>query len=393
MGSDSSGSSAGEGMGGKGMKMGKGGRGGAGVLSRYLNAKEQFDQPQQDEALASTQANEDSNKERTEVETNGDTILSHEGQRRSAERPFATNGSGVQLNGNGLKGKPLADDYSAAKLLSEIGFQRNWSDEDIDRDVRVMQDQRLYTLVDLRLLGPKAWREVPLLPIVKELLQRAAWQNFGRNTLKEKKKEERQKAAKLLYQAEEEYSSSSSNSESEMGKKKKTDKESKENAKATKKADKLEKKEAKRADKDLRKDGQNETIEAPIGSVIPEGISPESMSAFAAISAYLNGTASNVPNEPVPRKPEPLTNGVPQQPRFLSTPVVTGSKIKATASDGKTYEFDRWCPHKGVDLAKGPIVGTRIICPKHRWEFDLARGGVCVDKPGKSVNACVVNDW
>ncbi|KAI8812630.1 hypothetical protein BJ742DRAFT_655035, partial [Cladochytrium replicatum] len=263
---------------------------------------------------------------------------------------------------------PLADEYSATKLISEIGTQRKWSEGDINRDVKVMQDQRLYTVADLRLLGPEAWREVPLLPIVKELLRRAAWHGVGRAKLKEKKKEEKnmKKAAKMRYKAEEEFSSSSSSSESEM-ERDKVNKENNENAKEKKKADKLEKKEAKRAEKDLENGEHvlNEKIGAPNGTVLPEGISLES----------------------------PLANGAPQQPRFLAAPVVTASKIKATASDGKTYEFDRWCPHKGVDLAKGPLVGTRIICPKHRWEFDLARGGVCVDKPGKSVNACVVNDW
>jgi nitrite reductase/ring-hydroxylating ferredoxin subunit len=38
------------------------------------------------------------------------------------------------------------------------------------------------------------------------------------------------------------------------------------------------------------------------------------------------------------------------------------------------------------------VQGGALICHKHNWRFDLARGGAC-NKKGKSIHAvCVGND-
>eukprot|EP00123_Amoebidium_parasiticum_P009006 comp19150_c0_seq1/m.21827 comp19150_c0_seq1/g.21827 ORF comp19150_c0_seq1/g.21827 comp19150_c0_seq1/m.21827 type:complete len:357 (-) comp19150_c0_seq1:601-1671(-) len=55
--------------------------------------------------------------------------------------------------------------------------------------------------------------------------------------------------------------------------------------------------------------------------------------------------------------------------------------------DGKMYEVDRYCPHKGVDMmGKSQVRNGQLICLKHDWEFDLTGGGMC-RKKGKSINA------
>lgn len=49
---------------------------------------------------------------------------------------------------------------------------------------------------------------------------------------------------------------------------------------------------------------------------------------------------------------------------------------------GEQYEVDRYCPHKGADLLGVPVISSILECPRHRWKFDLSRGGACVE--GKS---------
>jgi nitrite reductase (NADH) small subunit len=42
--------------------------------------------------------------------------------------------------------------------------------------------------------------------------------------------------------------------------------------------------------------------------------------------------------------------------------------------NGKPLALDNVCPHRGGPLAEGVIEHGKIVCPWHRWEFDLATG-------------------
>jgi hypothetical protein len=53
----------------------------------------------------------------------------------------------------------------------EIGEQRNWSAESIASDCRILREQRLKTVSDLRILTESSWKDIPLLPIVKDCLR------------------------------------------------------------------------------------------------------------------------------------------------------------------------------------------------------------------------------
>lgn len=44
---------------------------------------------------------------------------------------------------------------------------------------------------------------------------------------------------------------------------------------------------------------------------------------------------------------------------------------------GTRYAINRFCPHEGGDLSQGWIAGKTIMCPRHRWIFDLEQGGQC----------------
>lgn len=44
----------------------------------------------------------------------------------------------------------------------------------------------------------------------------------------------------------------------------------------------------------------------------------------------------------------------------------------------RRYSIHRYCPHQGADLTQGWVEeGRFLVCPRHRWRFDLADGGKC----------------
>lgn len=65
---------------------------------------------------------------------------------------------------------------------------------------------------------------------------------------------------------------------------------------------------------------------------------------------------------------------------------------------GKAAAVDAFCPHMGMDLSKGHVVGENIKCLFHEWKFDSS--GKCVDIPclkkkvenGKSVQGYPVEE-
>ncbi len=65
---------------------------------------------------------------------------------------------------------------------------------------------------------------------------------------------------------------------------------------------------------------------------------------------------------------------------------VGGKKIAVFNAGGTFYAIDNTCRHRGGPLGEGEVYGTRVICPWHGWEYDLATG--CnVDDPSVTV-AC-----
>jgi UDP-MurNAc hydroxylase len=54
---------------------------------------------------------------------------------------------------------------------------------------------------------------------------------------------------------------------------------------------------------------------------------------------------------------------------------------------GCKYSIDRYCPHQGADLKYAWSEGDRfLICPRHRWSFDLMKEGSCDGNSG-TINA------
>jgi len=59
---------------------------------------------------------------------------------------------------------------------------------------------------------------------------------------------------------------------------------------------------------------------------------------------------------------------------------------------GCRYSVDKWCPHQGADLSQGWIEEDRyLVCPRHRWRFDLQNDGACMDNDG-TVNCIALEE-
>jgi nitrite reductase/ring-hydroxylating ferredoxin subunit len=64
------------------------------------------------------------------------------------------------------------------------------------------------------------------------------------------------------------------------------------------------------------------------------------------------------------------------------------------SADGRASVLDAHCPHLGADLAAGgEVVGDRVVCPFHNWEFDAS--GQCVKIPNcaKIPKKAVTRAW
>ena len=60
---------------------------------------------------------------------------------------------------------------------------------------------------------------------------------------------------------------------------------------------------------------------------------------------------------------------------------------------GRRYSVRRFCPHQGGDLSCGWIDHDRFLtCPRHRWQFDLLRGGECTTNATSIQAVCLEPD-
>jgi UDP-MurNAc hydroxylase len=50
------------------------------------------------------------------------------------------------------------------------------------------------------------------------------------------------------------------------------------------------------------------------------------------------------------------------------------SEIMERQVNGRSLRMLRFCPHEGEDLRDATIVDNCLVCPRHRWEFDLSTG-------------------
>jgi UDP-MurNAc hydroxylase len=57
---------------------------------------------------------------------------------------------------------------------------------------------------------------------------------------------------------------------------------------------------------------------------------------------------------------------------------------------GKKYSVKRFCPHQGGDLSCGWMEKDRfLVCPRHRWQFDLIQDGRCTSNATSIEAVCL----
>jgi len=58
--------------------------------------------------------------------------------------------------------------------------------------------------------------------------------------------------------------------------------------------------------------------------------------------------------------------------------IATPLKRAVIAAGSARYAVHRYCPHQGADLTEGWVEGGHLlVCPRHRWQFDLEKQGRC----------------
>ena len=80
-----------------------------------------------------------------------------------------------------------------------------------------------------------------------------------------------------------------------------------------------------------------------------------------------------------------------RQGEVIGRPFLDGRIIAFRDEHGVAQILSAYCPHMGADLSVGTMVGGRVACAFHKWEYD--GGGVCRktgigDPPPKNARLC-----
>lgn len=65
---------------------------------------------------------------------------------------------------------------------------------------------------------------------------------------------------------------------------------------------------------------------------------------------------------------------------------VGGKDLALYNVEGTFYCTDNTCVHRGGPLGEGFVQGSRVVCPWHGWQYEIATGA-CVTNPSAKV-AC-----
>jgi 3-phenylpropionate/trans-cinnamate dioxygenase ferredoxin subunit len=63
-----------------------------------------------------------------------------------------------------------------------------------------------------------------------------------------------------------------------------------------------------------------------------------------------------------------------QGPDFIGEVKAEGKRLCVIKSGDRVYVTQYYCPHAGAPLAFGKVGNGKLICPYHRYEYDLETG-------------------
>jgi 3-phenylpropionate/trans-cinnamate dioxygenase ferredoxin subunit len=62
-------------------------------------------------------------------------------------------------------------------------------------------------------------------------------------------------------------------------------------------------------------------------------------------------------------------------PGGMKAVTVGEAQLLIVNREGSFYAINRFCPHRGGDLAKGRFEGFVVTCPRHGAQYDVRTGG------------------
>ncbi|KAI9142581.1 hypothetical protein BKA69DRAFT_261503 [Paraphysoderma sedebokerense] len=268
---------------------------------------------------------------------------------------------------------PLLDQYLTKDLLNKLSFERNWTPSEVENDWEILNKHRLRTVSDLRSLSAESWTQIQadgLLPLVRDLLRIEVYKGLKTETSIKQGKKLKKKQKKMM--------KAMNNQELKISKMEKTKPDNDESS--------------------ITSDSECMSDSA-INSNSKENLQPSNLNSQSQQKPALDPTnptalvQSLLFGESMISKTLQNTSDSSSSPRIILGPLPNNpSRMNVQTSSGKVFETDRYCPHKKYDMVNAPVVGNKLICPKHDWEFDLERGGICVNKRnGKGVNSCAVS--
>ncbi|KAG2180164.1 hypothetical protein INT43_003953, partial [Umbelopsis isabellina] len=319
---------------------------------------------------------------------------------------------------------PLPDNMRSSTLLEQIGHERSWTSQQMDSDIAILVHNRLYFVKDLRVLSAESWKTINLLPIVKDLLQKAI--NVGIESEYDRRKREKYERKASYDKHEKNEKNEKSEKKDKKDKKKKKDKQ-KDFDSLGDKVISSEKSEdvpygvtsddpttlrntlqnsstSLTGANGVQGNGEDEELspKSPSEKMVSFDSQPsiidhtskkevfESDSSNSSDSDSMSESSSSDDNKPLTRVSD---NSAVRTTMPLRKIKAVGSKIHVLTTSGQAYECERYCPHKGVDLVTwGQVVGNSLVCTKHNWNFALDKGGAN-NKGSKSLHACKINDW
>lgn len=73
--------------------------------------------------------------------------------------------------------------------------------------------------------------------------------------------------------------------------------------------------------------------------------------------------------------------------------VMRGSReVTLLRERGRVYAIETVCPHAGGRLGDGVVHGEEVVCPLHRWRFDLKSGRTKRDSRLRAVAVAIEID-
>ncbi|ORZ25156.1 hypothetical protein BCR42DRAFT_444959 [Absidia repens] len=342
----------------------------------------------------------------------------------------------------------LPDSMRTSTLLEQIGKERSWTSEQIDNDIAVLDKNRLYLVRDLRVLSNHSWSVIEILPIVRDLLKQAihpkgaeqgritmndsveSWVDNNNNKMasdykaekKKKKKEKKEKKKKMgepvvpttrmrmmggrdeVALAEHMGDGNFLASPDVMKDVLSDDPETIRNTIRNGSID-MGKEDMELPTTNLHHDPQQQKKSVSFSSkngIIPQQQQPsngmtEKTLLFDSSDDTSSSSSSNNSDEDHNVKKHKLQKQQQQQKdtsSFGLRPIKPAgvNRIQVKTASGQIYECDRFCPHKGVDLATwGQVLGDTVVCTKHNWRFSLDGNGL--GSNGRSIHPCKLNDW